>query len=116
MGLQVAYQSLQRLYNEVRLYMNFLQPTMKLVSKTRHGAKVHKVYKVAQTPYQRLVLSDVLSESKRTEMAATYHGLNPVLLLKQINSNLEQLWRLAQLPASLGNRNYEATRRHSVTV
>ena len=113
---RAAYQSLQRLYNEVRLYMNFFQPTMKLVSKTRHGAKVHKVYEVAQTPYQRLVLSDVLSESKRTEMAATYHGLNPVLLLKQINSNLEQLWRLAQLPASLGNRNYEATRRHPVTV
>jgi len=113
---RVAFQCLERLYDGVRLYMNFFQPTMKLYSKTRHGAKVHKVYDKAQTPYQRLLQSGVLSETKRAEMAATYHGLNPVLLLKQINSNLEQLWRLAQRPASLGNRNFEAISRSSVTV
>jgi hypothetical protein len=113
---KAAYQCLDRLYYSVRLYMNFFQPTMKPWSKTRHGAKVHKVYETAQTPYQRLLQSGVLSESKRIELAATYHGLNPVLLLNQINSTLEQLWRLAQRPASLGNRNYEATRRPSVTV
>jgi len=113
---RAAFQCLGRLYDSVRLYMNFFQPTMKLYSKTRHGARVHKVYETARTPYQRLLQSSVLSETKRTEMAATYHGLNPVLLLKQINSNLEQLWRLAQRPATLSNRNYEATRRASVTV
>ena len=89
---------------------------MKLVSKTRHAAKVNRVYDTARTPYQRLLEAGVLTEAKQQEVAATYHGLNPVLLLKQINSNLEQLWRLAQRPASLGNRNYEATRRASVTV
>ncbi len=113
---KVAFQCLERLYYDVRLYMNFFQPTMKLGSKTRHGARVHKVYGTAQTPYQRLLQSGALSEAKRAEMAAIYHGLNPVTLLKQINTNLEQLWRLAQHPASLGNRNYEATRRISVTV
>jgi hypothetical protein len=113
---KAAYQCLERLYYSVRLYMNFFQPTMKLLDKTRNGAKVHKVYETAQTPYQRLLQSGVLSEVKRAEMTATYHGLNPVLLLKQINSNLEQLWQLAQRPASLGNRNYDATRRSSVTV
>jgi len=113
---KAAYQCLERLYNSVRLYMNFFQPTMKLLNKTRHGAKVHKVYETAQTPYQRLLEADVLTEAKRQELAATYNGLNPVWLLKQINSNLEQLWRLAQHSTSLGNRNYEATRRASVTV
>jgi len=111
-----AYQSLERTYNLVRLYVNFFQPTMKLLSKTRHGARVYKVYEAAQTPYQRLLQSDVLTAVKRTELAATYHGLNPVLLLKQINENLEKLWRLAERPATFGNRNYEATRRASVTV
>jgi len=113
---RVAYQCLERLYSSVRLYLNFFQPTMKLQSKTRHGAKVYKVYEAAQTPYQRVLQSAVLNESKRAEMAATYHGLNPVLLLKQINSNLEQLWRLAEHPTGLGNRNYDAIRRASVTV
>ena len=113
---KAAYQCLERVYDSVRLYMNFFQPTMKLLEKTRHGAKVHKVYETAQTPYQRLLESGVLTEAKKQELAATYHHLNPVVLLKQINENLESLWKLAQRPASLGNRNYESTRRSSVTV
>ena len=72
---------------------------MKLVSKTRHGAKVHKVYDTTQTPYQRLLRSGVLTEAKKQELAATYHVLNPILLLKQINENLESLWKLAEHPA-----------------
>jgi hypothetical protein len=113
---KAAYQCLERFYYLVRLYLNFFQPTMKLLDKTRNGAKVHKVYDTARTPYQRLLQSGVLTETKRAEMAAAYCGLNPVLLLKQINDNLEQLWRLAERPASLGNRNYDATRGASVTV
>ena len=113
---RAAYECLERLYHSVRLYLNFFQPTMKLLDKTRNGAKVHKVYDTAQTPYQRLLKTGIFTEAKQRELAATYQGLNPVLLLKQINSNLEQLWRLADRPASLGNRNYDATRRASVTV
>ena len=79
---RAALEVLNRVYNLLRLYVNFFQPVMKLVSKTRHGAKVHKVYDTAQTPYQRLLKSDVLTETKRQELAATYHGLNPVLLLR----------------------------------
>jgi hypothetical protein len=113
---RAAYQCLERLYNLVRLYVNFFQPTMKLRSKARHGARVYKVYETARTPYQRLLQSAVLNESKRAEMAATYHGLNPVSLLRQINGNLEQLWRLAERQAKSGNRNYDAMRRASVTL
>ncbi len=72
---------------------------MKLTAKTRHGAKVHKVYDTARTPYQRLVESGVLTQGKRQELAAVYYGLNPALLLKQINENLERLWNLAEHPA-----------------
>ncbi|HJX03208.1 MAG TPA: transposase, partial [Dehalococcoidia bacterium] len=61
-----------RAYDLVRQYVNFFQPTMKLVSKTRHGARVHKVYDIARTPYQRLVQSGVLTEAKQVELAATY--------------------------------------------
>jgi hypothetical protein len=113
---RAALETLNRVYDLLRLYVNYFQPTMKLVSKTRRGARVNKVYDTARTPYQRLLEAGVLTEAKQQELAATYHGLNPVLLLKQINSNLEQLWRLAERPASLGNRNYDATRRASVTV
>jgi hypothetical protein len=92
---RAAYRSLERLYYTVRLYLNFFQPTMKLISKTRHGAKVHKVYEMAQTPYQRLLKLGIRSPARQAELAAIYAGLNPVLLLKQINANLAQLWKLA---------------------
>ncbi len=95
---KAAFECLGRVYDLIRLYINFFQPTMKLVSKTRHGAKVHKVYDTAQTPYQRLLQTGVLTEARKTELSATYHGLNPVLLLKQINGNLEKLWQLAEHP------------------
>jgi hypothetical protein len=93
---KAAYQLLERLYDIVRLYVNFFQPSMKLRGKTRQGAKVHKVYDTAQTPYQRLLKADVLNQSKKVELTATYNGLNPVYLLKQINDNLNQLWKLAE--------------------
>ena len=92
---RAALEALNRVYDLTRLYVNFFQPVMKLVAKTRHGAKVHKVYDTARTPYQRLLESGVLTEAKQQELAAMYHGLNPVTLLKQINENLEHLWNLA---------------------
>jgi len=95
---RAALEALNRIYDLTRLYVNFFQPVMKLVSKTRHGAKVHKVYDRARTPYQRLLEAGVVTEAKRQELAATYHGLNPVTLLKQINENLESLWNLAEYP------------------
>jgi hypothetical protein len=92
---KAAYQCLERLYYLVRLYVNFFQPTMKLISKTRHGAKVRKVYETAQTPYQRLLKLAIFRQNKQVELTALYQGLNPGHLLKQINGNLEQLWKLA---------------------
>ena len=52
---RAALECLGLVYLTLRHYANFFQPTMKLVSKTRQGAKVHKVYDTAKTPYQRLL-------------------------------------------------------------
>jgi hypothetical protein len=95
---KASFECLERVYDLVRLYNNFFQPTMKLVSKTRHAAKVRKVYDTAQTPYQRLLHADVLTDARKAELAAIYYGLNPVKLLEQIHDNLEQLWRMAKRP------------------
>ena len=95
---RAALETLDRIYNLLRLYVNFFQPVMKLVSKTRHGARVYKVYDKARTPYQRLLETGVLTEENQRELATSYHGLNPVLLPKQINENLERLWSLAERP------------------
>jgi hypothetical protein len=64
--------------------------------KSRHGAKVYKVYDTAQTPYQRLLRSGVLTEEKKRELADTYGALNQVTLLKQIRRPVEKLRALAK--------------------
>ena len=48
---------------------------------------------------QRLLDSGILTQARRQELAATYHGLNPILLLEQISENLQSLWKLAEHPA-----------------
>ncbi len=93
-----ALDCMNRIYLLQRLYVNFFHPVMKLVSKTRDGAKVHKIYDQARTPYQRLLDAGVLTEDKRQELAATYDRLNPVLLKKQIESNLDRLLTLKERP------------------
>ena len=105
---------MNRVYDAVRMYINFFQPTMKLVSKTRFGSKVHRVYDTAQTPYQRLLRSGMVSEAKQSELAAIYVGLNPVQLRAQLDGHLENLWRLAD--RTVGNRNFDATKATLVTV
>jgi len=91
-----AFKALDDVYTLLRLYVNFFQPVLKLIGKSRHGAKVHKVYDTAQTPYRRLLRSAVLTEQKKRELAAIYAALNPVMLLKQIRGTLEHLWTLAE--------------------
>jgi len=95
---KAAFETLNRIYNLLHLYVNYFQPVMHLISKSRHGARVHKVYDKARTPYQRLIDSGILTEAKKQQLAASYHKLNPVLLRTQINGNLESLWRLADRP------------------
>ena len=96
---RAALEALNRVYELLRLYVNFFQPVMKLLEKSRNGAKVHKVYDRAQTPYQRLLEAGILTQTKRQELASIYRDLNPARLLKEINENLEQLWTMAELPS-----------------
>lgn len=89
-----ALEQLQRVHGLVRLYFNFFQPVMKLVSKTRDGAKVRKVYDRARTPYRRVLESTDLSDEARQSLTQLYNNLDPVSLLDQINQALDTLWNL----------------------
>jgi hypothetical protein len=93
---KAAFKALDGVYTLLRLYINFFQPVLKLVKKSRNGARIHKVYDTAQTPYQRLLMSGVLTEDKKRELANIYGALNPVTLLKQIRQSVEHLWALAE--------------------
>ena len=90
-----AYAQLQRVYRLARLHVNFFQPVEKLVTKTRDGARTHRVYDRAQTPYQRLGARGALSPDTRRELEALYPSLNPLQLRRALERELDRLWALA---------------------
>jgi hypothetical protein len=98
---KAAYEALEDLYTLMRLYLNFFQPVLKLVSKSRQGARIHKVYDAAQTPYSRLIKSGVLNEDKKRELANIYSALNPVTLQEQIFLGQRQLAKLGERTPTL---------------
>src|SRR3954454_4705384 len=92
---QRAYRQLAELYRAVRLYVNFFQPSMKLVTKTRSGSRVRRTYGPAQTPFQWVLASGVLDASHQQRLKAVYRALDPVRLLHQLETLQEALWRHA---------------------
>jgi len=85
---------LNKLYKDLRLYVNFFQPMMKLKEKTRVDGKIKKRYDTAQTPYQRVLASSTVGKSIKQELRELYVTLNPVKLLAEIQTNLDHLWQM----------------------
>lgn len=77
---------LNQLYEPLDLYTNFFQPSMKLKSKERHGARVTKKYHEARTPYQRLLDSSFIQEERKQQLRERYRVLNPAQLKRQIEA------------------------------
>jgi len=98
---EVAYRQLAELYRAARLYVNFFQPSMKLVNKQREGSKVQRKYDAAQTPFQRLVIANILAEERIQHLTRVFHALDPVRLLQQIQALQDALWRHVALESSL---------------
>lgn len=90
-----AWHKLTELYNIIRLYINFFQPSLKLCSKERLGAKIIKKYEKAQTPYQRLINSSHLSEENKLALMGKYKTLDPVSLLEALQQKQEEFWKHA---------------------
>lgn len=75
---------LNELYESLELYTNFFQPSMKLQSKERHGARVKKKYDSARTPYRRVLESTFVDEPTKKKLQRRYELLNPAQLKRQI--------------------------------
>lgn len=84
---------IKRIHNLLALYQNYFQPSQKLVSKERIGAKVKKKYDTAQTPSQRLLSRLETPNTTRAALRNTFQGLNPVQLLRSIQSLISELYQ-----------------------
>lgn len=77
--------------NELRLYKNFFQPTIKLIDKKRvglHKEKLKRIYDVPKTPYRRVLLCDEISDKTKQELTTLYATLNPAHLRRTILKKL----------------------------
>ncbi len=97
----VAGQILAKLYRDMRLYVNFFQPSFKLLKKTRIGAKVKKTYHPPATPCDRLLDSPKYSIKKKNILINIRKSLNPMALLNEIRNNQEVLAALSSAEPSM---------------
>ena len=88
---------LNEIYQNVRLFVNFFQPSMKLVAKSRRGSKVKKKYDDAQTPYKRLLASNDISDICKSRLSRQFDTLNPAELHRQIRRLQTKLYRISAL-------------------
>lgn len=89
-----ALLQLNEVYELLRIWINHWQPTLKLVSKEREGAKVRKRYDEARTPYRRVLAAMELSDDLRGRLEREHAQWGPLALRKAYQAAAEQFWRL----------------------
>lgn len=91
-----AVNAINDLYkNELRIFQNYFQPSVKLVKKIRVGSKVTKKYDSPQTPYQRLLQSGKADPKKLEAFKIAAQQWNPFDLSEVSEQKLEKIYALA---------------------
>jgi hypothetical protein len=87
---------LRSIYADLRLYINFFQPVLKLIGKERIDGKTIRTYDRATTPYRRVLGLDTLPLNVKARLTAQYVQLNPVNLRASIDAKVARLWKIVR--------------------
>jgi hypothetical protein len=87
---------LESIYDDLQIYVNFFQPSLKLVAKERIGNQTFKRYDTAKTPYQRVLERQDVSLEAKARLMNLYLPLNPVELQRRIDQKTAKLWKLSR--------------------
>ena len=85
---------------EWQAYQNFFCPSVKLLEKKRIGSKYRRRYDQPQTPYQRLLASQVLQPLQRQQLIESFEKLNPFKLKKTIERKLKAIFDMNKVPSA----------------
>jgi hypothetical protein len=88
---------LTAIYADLRLYINFFQPVLKLIAKERLEGKTIRTYDPAKTPYRRVLALDSLPLEIKARLTAQFVQLNPVTLRHRIDQNVVKLWKFGNI-------------------
>ena len=86
---------LHDIYADLRLYVNFFQPVLKLIAKVHVNGKIAKQYDQAATPFRRVLASPQASLEVKANLTNLYTHLNPVALRSRIDDKVAKLWKLS---------------------
>jgi hypothetical protein len=84
------------IYSDLRLYINFFQPMLKLVAKQRIDGKTIHTYDQAKTPFRRVLALDSLPVEIKARLTDQYLHLNPVALRTSIDTKVALLWKIVR--------------------
>jgi len=87
---------LSSIYSDLRLYINFFQPVLKLISKHRIDGKIIRAYDQAKTPFRRVLALDSLPLEIKARLTDQYLHLNPAALRTCIDSKVALLWKIVR--------------------
>ena len=89
------FRALQQVYRNLCPLLNYYYPSLKIIEKTRLGARVSKRYDAPKSAYQRLLESEHLDESAKNELrrrAATIHIVKQKRLVDKAVANLMRIY------------------------
>ena len=87
---------LESIYKDLRHYINFFQPSFKLIAKERIGNRTIKRYDPAKTPYQRVLERQDISLATKARLMNLYLQLNPAELRRSIDKTTAKLWKISR--------------------
>jgi hypothetical protein len=98
---QPVLEAINDLYrNELRLWMNFFQPTVKLIKKERIGSRIVRRYDRALTPLDRVLASPQVDSETKAALRAQRAIIDPFVLAAKIEAKLDRIRALANAQQS----------------
>ena len=87
---------LESIHDDLRLYINFFQPSFKLIAKERIGNKTIKRYDTAKIPYQRVLERKDIPLEAKARLMNLYLQLNPAELRRRIDLKTAKLLKISR--------------------
>ena len=88
--------NLDAIYADLRLYINYFQPVIKLMGKVQVDGKTIKKYDRATTPYRRVLAAENLPLEAKLKLTNLYVQLNPAALRSKIDGLQARLWKITR--------------------
>ena len=105
---EVTVKAMNQMYMANRLFINFFQPSFKLLDTQRIGGKAVRKHDTPKTPYNRLMELHILRAELRSHFDDIIHALDPLKLLEAIRLYQRQLAQIA-VGDPVGDNNSDLT-------